>query len=80
VSRVEAESAVVLASAREEIESIVWKIALLEGESAEVCQAHEVTEEAAHGLSNVATDAERWWEESKRGHREQLEELTLLQT
>jgi hypothetical protein len=45
-----------------------------------VCRAHEVSEETARGLSNTVANAERWQEESERGRREQLEELTLLQT
>jgi hypothetical protein len=77
---VEAESTAALASAREEIYGLVRKIALLEGELAEVCRAHEVSEETARGLSNTVANAERWQEESERGRREQLEELTLLQT
>jgi hypothetical protein len=61
VSRKEVESATVLASAHEEIEGLVRKNALLEGELAEVCKACEVTEENARGLSDAAADAERWW-------------------
>jgi hypothetical protein len=45
-----------------------------------VCWAREVVEEIARGLSNAAADAERQRDESERGHREQLEEFTLLQT
>jgi hypothetical protein len=39
VSGVEVESSMAPASAHEEAECLVWKIALLEGELAEVCQA-----------------------------------------
>jgi BMFP domain-containing protein YqiC len=39
VSRVEVESAVVLASARGEVEDFAQRIALLESELAEACQA-----------------------------------------
>jgi hypothetical protein len=79
VSRVEAKSTTTLASARKEIESLVRKITLLEGEHAEVRWAHEVAEETTCGQSNAAADAKRRWEESERGCQEQLEELTLLQ-
>jgi hypothetical protein len=79
VSRVEEESTAVLASAHEETESLVRKVALLEGELAEVHRAREVVEETACGLFATAANEERRWEESKRGHQEQLEELTLLQ-
>jgi hypothetical protein len=80
VSRVEVESAMALNSAREETDSLVRKITLLKGELVEVHQACEVVEENACGLSDAAVVAERWREEFERGHREQLEELTLLQT
>jgi hypothetical protein len=53
---------------------------LLEGEVAEVRRAHEVVEETTRGLFDATADVEWQWEESKRGHREQLEELTLFQT
>jgi hypothetical protein len=76
--RVEKKSTMARAYAREEIESLVRKVALLEGELAEVHRAHEVAEETACGLSDAAADPERWQEESKRGRQEQLEELTLL--
>jgi hypothetical protein len=51
---------------------------LLEGEVAEVRRAHEVVEETTRGLFDATADVEWQWEESKRGHREQLEELTLF--
>jgi hypothetical protein len=76
----EAESATSLASAREETEALVRKIALLHGELAEVRRAREVAKETTRGLSSMVADAEWQWEESKRGHWEQLEELILLQT
>jgi hypothetical protein len=50
VLRVKVESVVVLASSREEIDSLVRKIALLEAELAEVRQDHELAEETARGL------------------------------
>jgi hypothetical protein len=77
VSGIEAESAMTLAFVHEATESLVQKIALLEGEHVKVREAREVAEEAAYGLSNTVASAERWWEESDRGHREQLEVLTI---
>jgi hypothetical protein len=70
VSRVEEESTAVLSSTREETESFVQKVSLLEGELEEVHRAREVAEETTHGLSNTVADAERWQEESERGHWE----------
>jgi uncharacterized protein with gpF-like domain len=64
VSRVEAENAAVLPSAREDAEGLVRKITHLEGELAEVSQAREVAEENSCGLSDVAVDAKHWWEVS----------------
>jgi hypothetical protein len=55
VSRVEVVSTGVLASAHEEIEGLVWKIVLLEGELAEVLRGREVAEETARGLSDAVT-------------------------
>jgi hypothetical protein len=55
VSSVEVVSTRVLASAHEEIEGLVWKIVLLEGELAEVLQGREVAEETARGLSDAVT-------------------------
>jgi hypothetical protein len=39
-----------------------------------------LAEENSRGLSDAAADAEHQWEVSEREHREQFEELTLLQT
>jgi hypothetical protein len=79
-SRVEVENVVSLASAHEDAEGLLRKIALLEGELAEERRAWELVEENSCGLPDVAADAERRWELSEREHREQFEELTLLQT
>jgi hypothetical protein len=54
VSRVETENAVVLASACEDAEGLVRKVALLEGELAEARRAWEVAEEKFHDLSDAA--------------------------
>jgi hypothetical protein len=80
VLRVAAKSTVVLASAHEETENLVRKIALFDSELVEVHQAHEVVEETACSLSNVVADVELLWEEFERMRQEQFEELTLLQT
>jgi predicted DNA-binding antitoxin AbrB/MazE fold protein len=74
----EVESAAMLASVHEETEGLLQKIPLLEGELVKVRRAREVVEENACSFSDVVVDAKRWWEESERGCREQLEELTLL--
>jgi hypothetical protein len=79
VLRVEVKSVAVLASAHEKAEGLVRRIALLEGDHAEVHQAREMAEENSRVLSNAAADAERRWEESKREFQQQFEELTLLQ-
>jgi hypothetical protein len=50
VSKVEAESVAALAFAHEEVEGLVQKIAVLEGELAEACRAREVAEENSRGL------------------------------
>jgi hypothetical protein len=80
VSRVEVENAMALASACEDVEGLVRKIALLVGEHAEVHRAQEVAEEKSRGLSDAAADAERQWEVSEMELWEHFEELTLLQT
>jgi hypothetical protein len=63
---VEGESTAVLAFTREETESLVRKVDLLEGELVEVRQTHEVAEETTRGLSPVVPNAERWRERSLR--------------
>jgi hypothetical protein len=80
VVRVEAENAMPLASAREDVEGLARKIALLEGEPVEVRRAQELAEENSYGLFDAAADAEQQWEESERERQEQFKELTLLQT
>jgi hypothetical protein len=82
VSRVETESAIALASAHEEVEGLIQRIAHLEGELAEAHQprqARAVAEENSRGLSDGAADAEQQREESEREFQEQFQELTLLQ-
>jgi hypothetical protein len=77
---VEAENAVALASAHEDAEGLVWKIALLKGELAEARWAREVPEENSHGLSDAVDDAKHRWEVSERECWKHFEEVTLLQT
>jgi hypothetical protein len=59
VSRVEAESAVALVSTREEVEGLVQKVTLLEGEHAKALRAREVAEENSCDLSDAVANAER---------------------
>jgi hypothetical protein len=59
VSRVEAESAVALVSTREEVEGLVRKVTLLEGEHAKALRAREVAEENSCDLSDAVANAER---------------------
>jgi hypothetical protein len=78
--RAETENAVALVFAREDVEGLVWNVALLKGELAEARQAREVAEETIWSLSDMATDGARWLVVSERVHREQFEELSLLWT
>jgi hypothetical protein len=78
VSRVEAENTAALASAHEDAEGLVRKIALLEGELVEARRAREVAEEKSRGLSNAAANAEHRWEVFEKECREHFEELILL--
>jgi hypothetical protein len=80
VSRVEAENIMVWVSAHEDVEGLVQKITLLEGELAEACRAREVAEENSRGLSDAAGSVEHQWEVSKREREEHFEEVTLLHT
>jgi hypothetical protein len=66
VSRVAAESTAALASGHEDVEGLAQKIALPEGELAEVRRAWELAEGNSCDLSDAAADAERWWEEFER--------------
>jgi hypothetical protein len=80
VSRVEAESATTLASACREAEGFAQKIALLEGELMESHRAQDTVKLNSQGLSHMAADTERRWEEYVRECQEWVQELTLLQT
>jgi hypothetical protein len=59
--RVEEENTVALASAHKDVDGVVRKIAVLEGELTEVHRAQEVAMETSRGLSNVVVDVERRW-------------------
>jgi hypothetical protein len=59
VLRMELDSAVALASARREAEVFAWRIALLEGELTEACQARDTVEANSWGLSDKAATAKR---------------------
>jgi hypothetical protein len=80
VLRVEAKNTAVLAYAREETDGLIQKVTLLEGELAEARWAREVAKENFRGLSNVVTDGAWQLVVTEREHREQFEELTILQT
>jgi hypothetical protein len=77
VSRVEADNAVSF-YAHEDPEGLVRKIAHLEGELVEACQARDVAEENSRGLFDMAANARHRYEVSERERREHYEELTLL--
>jgi predicted secreted protein len=49
------------ASAHENVEGFVWKIALPEGKLVEEHQTREVAEQNSCGLSEVVANAERRW-------------------
>jgi hypothetical protein len=70
VSRMEVETAAVLASAREDADGLVWIHA----------RAREVSEKNARILSDVAATTESWWVVSERKRREHESLHPLLQT
>jgi hypothetical protein len=45
---------------QKDAEDLICKVALLEGELAEVCQAREVTKEKFCNLSDVSADGVQW--------------------
>jgi hypothetical protein len=55
---VEAGKPAVSVSSHEDADDLIWKIALLEGELAEVRQAQEVAEENSYSLSNMVAATE----------------------
>jgi hypothetical protein len=72
------ENVTMLASAQEDAEGLVRKVAVLKGELAKVHRAREVPKEKFHSLSNVSTDGARWLVVSEMEHWEQFEDLSLL--
>jgi hypothetical protein len=74
-----AKNVVVLAPAHEDVEGLVRKVTLLEGELAQARRAREVAKGKFCGLSDVAADSAQWLVVSEREHREQFEELSFLQ-
>jgi hypothetical protein len=73
------ENVMLLSSALEDAEGLIRKVALLEGELVEACQAQEVVEEKLCSLSDASANGARWIVASEVEHREQFEELSLLQ-
>jgi hypothetical protein len=72
------ENVTVQAFVPEDAEGLVRKVALLEGELAEVHQAWEVTEKKFCSLSDMLADGTRRRVVFKMEHWEQFEELSLL--
>jgi BMFP domain-containing protein YqiC len=76
----EPESAIVLASARGEVEVFARTIALLEEKLTEAHQTRDTSEVNSRGLSDVEADVEQQWEESERESEEWVQELTHPET
>jgi hypothetical protein len=72
------EDATTLASACEDDEGLVRKVALLEGELAEARWAREVVEEKFCSLSDASVVGARWLVVSEMECPEQFVELSLL--
>jgi hypothetical protein len=66
VSRAEEVSATALASAHEEVEGFVWRVAHLLGELVQAHQAREMVVENCRGLSDAAVNAMQRQDKSKR--------------
>jgi hypothetical protein len=69
---------VALASACEDNDGLVQKVALLEGEHAKAHRAWEVAEDNFHSLSNGSASCARRLVVSEKEHREQFKELSRL--
>jgi hypothetical protein len=76
--RREAENATALAPTHEDIEGLVWKVTLLEGELAKVRRAREVADGKFNSLSNAAADDAWRLVVYERERWVQFEELSLL--
>jgi hypothetical protein len=74
----EVDDAAALASACEDVEGLVWKVTLLEGELAEVRRAQKVAKEKFCSLSDASVDGAQRLAVSEMEHQEQFEELSLL--
>jgi hypothetical protein len=74
----EVEDATTLASACEDVEGLVQKVALLEGELTKARQALEVVEEKFCSLSDTSADGVRSLVAFEMEHQEHFEELSLL--
>jgi hypothetical protein len=66
VSRIEVESAAMLATTHGEAEGLAQRIALLEGELVEARQAQDIAEANSRGLSDVVADTDQRREEAER--------------
>jgi hypothetical protein len=60
VAKREVENTATLAYAHEEVEGLVQKVTLLEGEPAKACRAREMAEGKFHTLSDAVADGV-WW-------------------
>jgi hypothetical protein len=74
----EVENVTVSAFAQEDDESLICKVALLEGELLEARQAREVAEEKFHNSSDALADGALRLVVSEMEHPEKFEELSLL--
>jgi hypothetical protein len=78
VVRWEEKNTAVLAPAHEDVEVLVRKLTLLEGELEEARLAREVFKGKFHSLSDEMADGARWLVVSERERREQFKEHSLL--
>jgi chromosome segregation ATPase len=69
-----------LASAHWEANEVALKVTLLEGELVDVRQACDLAMVKLQGLSDMAADADRRWEDVKGQCKILAQKLTLLQT
>jgi hypothetical protein len=76
----EVESVVVLVSARGDAESLVHRVALLNGELVEARRAWDVARERVYRLSRSSVEGARQLMASKMKRQEQFVELSLLQS
>jgi hypothetical protein len=79
VARWEAENTTTLPLAHADIDGLVRKVTLIEGELAEARRAQEMAEGKFHSLSDAMTKGVWRLVVSRMEHREQFEEISLLQ-